>query len=154
MRLRSAMVVLVMLVGTPPGLRAQASSPGLVELGIADMPWKPIGPGLEFAVLEGNPGEAEATYSAALRLAPGAWIRPHWHPNAKRIVVLQGILRIGLGETFDTAGGTRGYPVGSFLVVPGGMVHFEGGEGTTVLLFTGAGPLKTTYVGPAAAPGR
>lgn len=53
--------------------------------------WQPFGPGLQIKVLH----EHEGTMSYLLKLAPGAQLPPHRHPQDEECVVLEGELRIG-----------------------------------------------------------
>lgn len=53
--------------------------------------WQPFGPGLQIKVLHEHAG----TMSYLLRLAPGAELPPHRHPQDEECMVLEGQLRIG-----------------------------------------------------------
>ena len=116
-----------------------------VMIDVKDVHWTPAGEGLAVVTLEGNPDRAGAMYTILLRVASGQWIQPHHHPNDKRIVVISGRLRMGMGTTLDSAA-AKVLSAGGFVLVPAGSNHFEGAEGETVLLMSGMGPLRTIYV--------
>jgi quercetin dioxygenase-like cupin family protein len=106
--------------------------------------WTPAGPTMESSVILGDPSKPGA-YSVAFRLKPGAWIPPHTHPRPKQVTVLSGVLRMGLGSALDSTA-TRPMGPGQVMVVPPETAHFEGASVATVVLFSGEGPLVTTWV--------
>jgi quercetin dioxygenase-like cupin family protein len=57
----------------------------------ADIVWtdNPIAPGLKTAVVYGDPA-APGVYIIRVRFAPGTMSPPHFHPEARYIVVLKG----------------------------------------------------------------
>lgn len=54
-------------------------------------PWQPFLPGIQIKVLR----EHRGTLSYLLKLAPGAELPPHRHPEDEECLVLEGRLRIG-----------------------------------------------------------
>lgn len=115
--------------------------------------WRESRPGMALATVDGDPSADGGTYGLLMRLADAEWIRPHWHPNDKQIIVLSGALRLGWGELMDK-GSSRTLPAGSYARVPARARHYEGAVGETVVLFTGTGPLKTNWVGQASGEAR
>jgi hypothetical protein len=70
--------------------------------------------------------------------------RPHFHPNDRYIVVLQGTWWVGSGPKFDPAN-TTAMPAGSFVTHFGKQVHWDGAKDEdAVLLIMGAGPATST----------
>ena len=70
--------------------------------------------------------------------------RPHFHPNDRYIVVLQGTWWVGSGPKFDPAN-TTSMPPGSFVTHFGKQVHWDGAKDEdTVLLIMGEGPATST----------
>lgn len=147
-----AVVATVAVALLPLGARGQATtscgatrpeSGSHLMKALADVRWEDGG-GFASAVLEGDPARP-GTYTMVVKLADGFWIAPHWHPETKRVVVLSGTLLMGSGAGFDKSTATT-LPQGGFSVVPPHHVHFEGAKGETILLFTGCGPLATTFV--------
>ncbi|MBV9531957.1 MAG: cupin domain-containing protein [Bradyrhizobium sp.] len=73
--------------------------------------------------------------------------RPHFHPNDRYIVVLQGTWWGGSGAKFDPSHGTVAMPAGSFVTHFGKQVHWDGAKDEdAVLLIMGEGPATATPV--------
>src|SRR6186713_646096 len=103
--------------------------------------WKPAAglPGAESAVLVGDPGKP-GFYVVVNRFQPGAFSRPHYHPNDRYIVVLSGTWWVGSGPKFDPAN-TTPMPAGSFVTHFAKQVHWDGAKDEdAVLLIMGEGP--------------
>jgi len=113
--------------------------------------WGPAPPGLpagsKAAVLAGNPG-AEGTYTLRAWMPDGYKVMPHWHATDENLTVISGILRVGMGDTFDKDKATALH-AGGFAVMPAQMRHWVWAEGDTVLQVHGNGPFAITYVNPA-----
>jgi quercetin dioxygenase-like cupin family protein len=131
--------------GHPGGGGHQAVRPDALK-------WGPGPPGLppraELAVLVGDPGKAGSAYVVRARLPDGYRIPPHWHPSDENVTVLQGVLLMGTGETFDPAR-AEALPAGSFVRMPAGTRHAAAAKGETVIQLHGVGPFEVTYVNPA-----
>ena len=110
-----------------------------------ELSWRTLSPGLEMATVSGDPMAEGKPYAVALRLAPGRWIQPHWHPNEKVVAVMSGTLLFGHGQTLDSAN-ARVLTAGGTVRVPATARHFEGARGQTLLLLTGLGPLRSNPV--------
>jgi len=89
----------------------------------------------------------EGPYVARTRFEDGRGIGPHQHTNTTTITVLTGLFHLGIGAQVDSSA-VRTYPPGSFLVIPGGVPHYEWGEGETVIQLSGVGPLGFTRLTP------
>jgi quercetin dioxygenase-like cupin family protein len=89
----------------------------------------------------------EGPYVARTRFEDGTGIGPHQHTNTTTITVISGIFHLGIGGQVDSSA-VRTYPPGSFLVIPGGVPHYEWGEGDTVIQLSGVGPLGFTRITP------
>ena len=71
--------------------------------------------------------------------------RPHFHPNDRDIVVLQGTWWVGSGPKFDPDHGTVPMPAGSFVTHYGKQVHWDGAKDEdAMLLIMGEGPATST----------
>jgi mannose-6-phosphate isomerase-like protein (cupin superfamily) len=128
-------------------LRAQSLDQPGAKHGLLDLNalnWRGTN-GLELATIDGDPEKEGSPYSVVLRLKSGRWIPPHWHPNAKHIVVLEGTLLMGTGEDIDESR-AMAVSVGGVMMVPAREHHCEGARGETVLLLYGIGPLTTNLV--------
>ena len=103
-------------------------------------------PGLEYAVLEGDPSVPGKPYVIRVRFAPGSFSRPHFHPEARHIVVLQGTWWVGAGPKWDREA-TTPVPAGSFVVHHARQIHFDGAKDEEVVVqISGIGPGTATAV--------
>jgi quercetin dioxygenase-like cupin family protein len=126
-------------------LRAQQRQPlGLTKW---DTTASKIVPGMARMFLVGNPFKHEL-FAARFRYPDGASVKPHWHTTTVDATVLEGTLIIGFGEKFDTSA-VKEYGPGSFIVIEGGVRHFEMFRGETIIHVEGVGPFKTEFVNPA-----
>lgn len=89
----------------------------------------------------------EGPYVARTRFQDGTGIGPHQHTSTTTITVLTGLFHLGIGAQVDSSA-VRTYPPGSFLVIPGGVPHYEWGEGETIIQLSGVGPLGFTRLTP------
>jgi hypothetical protein len=103
--------------------------------------------GTKTAVLVGDPKKA-GPYVLRAKLADGAKIPPHWHPDAENVTVIQGVFLIGTGDKFDETK-LKTVPVGGFMHMPKEMRHFATVKGETILQVHGIGPFEINYVNPA-----
>jgi len=108
--------------------------------------WDPFTPGIELAVLSGDPTKA-GPYTIRLRLADGTKIAPHWHPEDENVTVMRGGFSAGMGDKFDDAA-LQELPAGSYVLMPKNMHHFAKATGQTVLQLHGQGPFVINYVNP------
>ncbi len=115
--------------------------------------WTSYAPGVEMAVLSGDPNASGGLYTIRLKMADGNQIAPHWHPEDESVTVLNGTLQVGMGEKFD-ATALQSLPAGSHAVVPKEMRHFAKSSGETIIEVYGQGPFKINYVNPADDPSR
>jgi len=70
--------------------------------------------------------------------------RPHSHPNDRYITVLSGTWWVNTGTNYDPDHMVP-MPAGSYVVHPGGHVHYDGAkDGDAVLEIVGMGPATTT----------
>jgi hypothetical protein len=96
-------------------------------------------------ILYGDPSK-EGPYMVINRFSPGAFSRPHFHPNDRFITVLKGTWWVGTGPAFDT-NATAPMPTGSFVTHFGRGIHYDGAKDDEVMvLITGMGPATSTQV--------
>ena len=115
--------------------------------------WNPRSPGLEIAVLSGDPAKEGEPFVIRLKLRDGTTVPPHWHPIDEHLTVMTGTLHMGMGEKFDRAA-TTPLPPGTYSLMPKEMRHFVWAEGETILQLHGIGPFKTFWVNPADDPSK
>ena len=110
------------------------------------IPWGPVNPaGAQQAVVLGDPTKP-GFYMVYTKWTKGNhFSRPHFHPNDRYIVVLQGTWWVGSGPNFDPANGTVAMPAGSFVTHYAKQVHWDGAKDEdAILLIMGEGPATTT----------
>jgi len=112
------------------------------------IPWGPVDArGAQSAVVVGDPNKP-GFYMVYNKWTKGNhFSRPHFHPNDRYIVVLQGTWWVGSGPKFDPEHGTVPMPVGSFVTHYGKQMHWDGAKDEdAVLLIMGEGPATSTSV--------
>ena len=120
----------------------------------SDIVWKDgpasLGKGAQIAVLEGDPSK-EGPFVFRVKAPDGFLIKPHTHPRAERVTVIQGAFNIAMRDTVaegQKAGNYKTMHAGSFGYWPAGMVHVAWVSGETVVQFHGYGPWVINYVNP------
>jgi hypothetical protein len=109
------------------------------------IPWGPVNAaGAQSAVVVGDPAKP-GFYMVYNKWTKGNhFSRPHFHPNDRYIVVLQGTWWVGSGPKFDPAN-TTPMPAGSFVTHFAKQVHWDGArDEDAVLLILGEGPATST----------
>ena len=117
-----------------------------------DVKWGPgppaLPPGVQMALLEGDPTKAGSSYVIRAKMPDGYKIQPHWHPVTENVTVLEGSLYLGIGEKFDQSAGRELTP-GAFASMTKGTRHFAWTKGETVIQVHGVGPFEVIYLNPA-----
>src|SRR5271169_1012584 len=137
----------------PMSLAAMLSISSAAELNPAavvyklpdQIPWGPVNAaGAQSAVVVGDPTKP-GFYMVYNKWTKGNhFSHPHFHPNDRYIVVLQGTWWVGTGPHFDPAE-TKAIPAGSFVTHFGKQVHWDGAKDEdAVLLIMGEGPATST----------
>src|ERR1700722_9324475 len=143
--------MMVMAVFAVAASGVAKDSPNFVRISPADVHWQdiPDGHGAQQATLVGNP-DKPGMYVVRVKFPPHVMDRPHWHPNARYVTVLEGTWYAGTGNTFDVAHAVP-LPPGSFMLHPAKAVHWDGSGGneTVIVQIVGEGPGESTLVGPA-----
>jgi quercetin dioxygenase-like cupin family protein len=86
------------------------------------------------------------TYVLRVKLATGAKIPPHFHPDERVSTVLAGTIYVGFSETFDE-GKVVAIPTGAIYVAPANVAHFVWArDGDAMYQETGIGPTATSLV--------
>jgi hypothetical protein len=112
------------------------------------IPWGPVNAaGAQSAVVVGDPTKP-GFYMVYNKWTKGNhFSHPHFHPNDRYIVVLQGTWWVGTGPKFDPANGSTPMPAGTFVTHFGKQVHWDGAKDEdAVLLIMGEGPATSTLV--------
>ena len=135
-----------------PGLAiAQSETP--IALVPEHFSWRslPDNPALESAWVLGD-GKESRPYILRVKLAAGGRISPHTHPDERNSTVLQGVLYVGFGRTFDESK-VVAIPTGAVCVIPANLQHYvwaRDGEG--IYQEAGVGVNRTVFIDQAAGP--
>ena len=148
-RVWRCLVLLLCFAGMLNISSATELNPAAVAYKMPDqIPWGPVNAaGAQTAVLVGDPSKP-GFYAVYNKLTKGNhFSHPHFHPNDRYIVVLQGTWWVGSGTKFDPEHGTTPMPPGSFVTHYGKQVHWDGAKDEdAVLLIMGEGPATATEV--------
>jgi hypothetical protein len=97
----------------------------------------------ETAVLFGDPTKA-GPYVMRLRWLPGNMSRPHFHPNDRFFLVVEGTWWVGAGEKYDPES-TVPAVAGSYVLHKAGAIHYDGAKKEpAVIQVWGMGPNTST----------
>lgn len=81
-----------------------------------------------------------------VRIPGGKRVLAHTHPRDELVTVIRGTWYLGAGERFDAAK-LKGYPAGSFVVIPAGVPHFVATRaGPVIVQLNGTGNFGTDYL--------
>jgi hypothetical protein len=142
-RYLTALLALTAMTGI--GAAAELNPAAVIYKLPDQIPWGPVNPaGAQSAVVVGDPSKP-GFYMVYNKWTKGNhFSRPHFHPNDRYIVVLQGTWWVGSGPKFDPANSTP-IPAGSFVTHFGKQVHWDGAKDEdAVLLIIGEGPATST----------
>jgi quercetin dioxygenase-like cupin family protein len=145
MRVLDACIVSALVIGIPAGAYGQTTQP-VVKLP-NDIEFKaPVSPGVQTAVLYGDPTKA-GVYVMRVKFPAGLKVMPHWHPEEWRTtVVLSGTIYFGVGEQWDESK-LRTYPAGTFYSEPPKTPHYLWAkDGEVIINVTAMGPTGTTLI--------
>ena len=81
-----------------------------------------------------------------VKIPGGKHVLAHTHPQDELVTVIEGSWYLGTGERFDSAK-LKGYPAGSFIVIPAGVPHFVATkEGSAIVQLSGSEVFRTDYM--------
>ena len=81
-----------------------------------------------------------------VKMPAGMRVPAHKHPHDELVTVIEGTWYLGQGERFDQAR-LKGYPAGSFIVIPAGVPHFIAAKDVAVIVQLGGnGKFGTDYL--------
>ena len=124
---------------------------GFVRLTPDDLVWETLEPGLDIAILEGDPS-GEGYYILRARFAPGIFSAPHFHPNTRYVTVISGTWWTGTGAVWDKENSVP-LQAGSYMKHPAGAAHYDGSRDEEVIVeIRGMGPAPLVYVDEDGAP--
>ena len=156
---RTGLLVIPILVALPALGTAQEASvdaemePGPHKIVTSDaVTYDPLDvpgfdPGLELAVLHGDPMGGSGDYAVRLKFPDGYRFPAHYHPRAENMTVLSGTLLLATGETEDYEA-VKTYTPGTFMHIPPEDPHYGGATGETVVQLHGEAPFEIILVEP------
>lgn len=101
--------------------------------------------GRQRAHLFGDSSEGGA-WIDRVKIPGGARVLAHTHAQDELVTVIEGAWYLGEGAKFDAAK-LKGYPAGSFIVIPAGVPHFVAAkEGAVVVQLSGREKFQTDYL--------
>jgi quercetin dioxygenase-like cupin family protein len=101
--------------------------------------------GRQRAQLFGDSGRGEV-WVDRVKIPGGRRVLAHTHPRDELVTVIRGTWYLGAGDRFDPAK-LRGYPAGSFIVIPAGVPHFVAvKQGPVIVQLNGTGKFGTEYL--------
>jgi quercetin dioxygenase-like cupin family protein len=81
-----------------------------------------------------------------VKIPGGGRVFAHTHPHDELVTVIEGTWYLGEGKRFDPAK-LKGYPAGSFIVIPAGVPHFVAAkDGAVIVQLSGTGKFGTDYL--------
>jgi quercetin dioxygenase-like cupin family protein len=81
-----------------------------------------------------------------VKIPNGGRVLAHTHPHDEVVTVIEGTWYVGVGERFDPDK-LKGYPAGSFIVIPAGVPHFLAAkDGAVIVQLSGTGKFGTDYL--------
>jgi quercetin dioxygenase-like cupin family protein len=81
-----------------------------------------------------------------VKIPGGKRVLAHTHPQDELVTVIEGTWYLGTGERFDSAK-LKGYPTGSFILIPAGVPHFVATkEGSVIVQLSGSEVFRTDYL--------
>jgi len=81
-----------------------------------------------------------------VRIPPHMRVLAHTHPRDEQVTVIEGTWYLGEGERFD-ADRLKGYPAGSFIVIPAGVPHFVATQDSAAIVqLAGSDKFGTDYL--------
>src|SRR6478752_9722249 len=143
----ATVITIVVTIASGPSL-AQRSKKEIVGLTADQVRWFTppyYNDGRERAQLFGDSSQG-STWIDRVKIPSGARVLAHTHPQNELVTVIEGTWYLGEGAKFDSAK-LKGYPAGSFIVIPAGVPHFVAAkEGTVVVQLSGIGKFQTNHL--------
>ena len=129
--------------------QGQPDAQGFLRVSPEQVKWttNPKELGVQRAVIQGDQSKP-GIYVVRIKFPPGVMSRPHIHKEDRHAIVIQGTWYTGTGNDFAPEK-TVGLKPGSYMLHPGGELHFDGAKDEEVILqLIGYGPTSTTYFKP------
>lgn len=115
--------------------------------------WKPLIPGVETAVVSGDPDKKGGLYVIRIRTKGEVKVPPHWHPTDEHVTVLAGSFLMARGDRYEAAKLIELKP-GAHSLLPATMPHFGLHKAGNLIEVYGEGPFAVNFVSPEDDPNR
>lgn len=122
---------------------AFAQSPAIVTPD--QLAWKPLIPGVEMAVVSGDPDKKGGLYVIRIRSNGEVRVPPHWHWTDEHVTVLAGSFLVARGEKYDASKLIELKP-GAHYRMPATMPHFGLHKPGNVVEVYGEWPFTPIFV--------
>jgi len=109
--------------------------------------WKPLIPGVEMAVVSGDPDKEGGLYVIRIRSKGEVKVPPHWHVTDEHVTVLEGSFLVAHGDKYDASKLIELKP-GAHSMVPATMRHFGLHKAGNVIEVFGEAPFVVNFVNP------
>ena len=150
---RSILAVLIAAFVVPASalaqqpIAAEKGSTAMMEMPAKALQWTAAAipgfvPGMEMAVVSGDPSKAEP-YTVRLRFPDGYAFPGHFHPQDENVTVLSGTFKVAMGGKTDVSK-LKTYAPGDYIFMPANNPHFGRVEGETIIQLHGTGPFSIT----------
>jgi len=146
--IRAAVTLAALLLTAGVAAAAELNPKALIFQAPDQLKWRdPLGNSpVNQAILHGDPTKP-GLYVVLNRFKPGAFSRPHFHPNDRFITVVKGTWWVATGNKFDPQNLMVPMPTGSFVTHFAKEVHWDGAKDEEAwVLIVGEGPATLTLV--------
>jgi mannose-6-phosphate isomerase-like protein (cupin superfamily) len=109
--------------------------------------WKPLIPGVEMAVVSGDPDKKGGLYVIRIRSKGEVKVPPHWHVTDEHVTVLEGSFLMARGDKYDASKLIELKPA-AHSMVPATMRHFGLHKAGNVVEVFGEAPFVVNFVNP------
>jgi hypothetical protein len=142
-------VLLIPTLALAQGAKPSAMAPPASHVIVTpdQLVWKPLIPGVEMAVVFGDPDKKGGLYVIRIRSKGEVKVSPHWHVTDEHITVLEGSFWIAHGERFD-ADKLQELKVGAHAMTPAEVRHFGLHKAGNVIEVFGEAPFVFNFVNP------
>jgi hypothetical protein len=130
----SATLIVLVVITSALG-RTQRDTKEIVAVEPAEVQWFTPAyytDGRQRAQLYGNSTHG-GPWIDRVKIPAGQHVAAHTHPRDELVTVIDGTWYVGVGDRFDPAR-LKGYPAGSFVVIPAGLAHFVATKESSVIV--------------------
>ena len=151
MRMTFLPATLIALVAITPALnrgQKDENNKGIVGVMPAEVQWFTPAyytDGRQRAKLYGDSSQ-DGLWIDRVKIPAGRHVEAHTHPQNELATVIEGTWYVGDGNKYDPAK-LKGYPAGSFVLIPAGVPHFVATKESAVIVqLSGGEKFRTEYV--------